>query len=58
MKDEERVEIRLVVEKAGDPISGTVHDSRGDTRDFLGWLQLMAAVDDARSTLHRDRSAR
>lgn len=44
-----RVELRLEVEVTGEPIRGVLHDGRGGTHDFQGWLQLMAAVDSARS---------
>jgi hypothetical protein len=50
-----RVEILLEVDPASDPIKGLLRDRRGDTHDFHGWLQLMAAVDTAR-TIEPERS--
>jgi hypothetical protein len=43
------VEIRLEVDPSSDPIRGRLYDRRGEARDFQGWLQLMAALDTARS---------
>jgi hypothetical protein len=43
-----RVEIRLELDPASDPISGELTDGHGETHDFQGWLQLMAEVDRAR----------
>jgi hypothetical protein len=46
---ERGVEIRIEVDPASDPIRGLVRDRNGETHDFYGWLQFMAAVDRARS---------
>jgi hypothetical protein len=43
------VEIRLEVDPATDPISGLIYSPRGDSQAFVGWLQLMSAVETARS---------
>ena len=49
MTSEARVEMRLEVNPASDPISGLLHDRRGEAHRFQGWLQFMSAVDTALS---------
>jgi hypothetical protein len=56
---EPRIEIRLEVDPASDPIQGLLRDRLGETHGFHGWLQLMAAIDEARSIeSEQSRSAR
>lgn len=45
----ERLAIQVEVEPDSDPIKGVVSDGTGEVRDFRGWVQLMAAIDAARS---------
>jgi hypothetical protein len=48
MATDQRVQVRLELDASSEPISGSLHDGRGETHDFRGWLQLMAEVDRAR----------
>lgn len=45
----DRIEITLEIEPESDPIVGLLRDGRGERHEFRGWVQLMAAVDGARS---------
>lgn len=45
----ERIAIQVEVEPASDPIRGVARGPRGDAREFLGWVQLMAALEAART---------
>jgi hypothetical protein len=44
-----RLQIRLDLDPGSDPIRGQVQDSHGERFGFVGWLQLIAAVEERRS---------
>ena len=41
-------QIKLRIERAAEPIAGTLEDHCGNSRPFLGWMELISAVEDAR----------
>lgn len=41
------VPAHLEIDPASDPVAGLVRDRNGRRHDFTGWLQLMAAVEEA-----------
>jgi hypothetical protein len=41
-------ELVLTIDVESDPISGSVSPAGGDTRPFVGWIELVAAIESAR----------
>jgi hypothetical protein len=46
--DPDRAHLELAIELDSDPISGSVADEHGEPRRFRGWIELVAAIEDAR----------
>jgi hypothetical protein len=44
-----RAQIKLEVDRESEPITGVLEDERGERRPFLGWIELISAIEDARS---------
>ena len=47
---EDRVRIGVLLDRASEPLSGSVHVGAGDLREFVGGLELRALIDDIRAT--------
>ena len=50
-------QIKLSMDQAAEPIAGTLEDQTGTSRPFLGWMELISAIEDARSALISDAAA-
>jgi hypothetical protein len=44
--------LELVIDVDSDPISGSVSNGAQHSRPFSGWIELVAAIEDARSANH------
>jgi hypothetical protein len=42
------IEVHIELNAAGDPVAGTIGTGDGPSRPFLGWVELIAALDAAR----------
>jgi len=40
---------QLQLQRAGDPIEGHLTDEHGETVSFMGWLELIAAIEAAKA---------
>jgi hypothetical protein len=47
--DLDRAELHLSIELGSDPICGSVAERDGEARMFSGWIELVAAIEDARA---------
>jgi hypothetical protein len=47
--------LELELRRAGDPIEGRLSSGRGEPVSFIGWLELIAAVEAARTDDDRER---
>jgi hypothetical protein len=43
-------QLQLSIELGSDPISGSVAPVAGEARRFSGWIELVAAIEDARAS--------
>ena len=46
---EDRVRIGVLLDRASEPLSGSVHVGAGGSREFVGVLELLALIDDIRA---------
>jgi hypothetical protein len=46
---EDRVRIRVLLDRGSEPLSGSVHVGAGGSREFVGVLELLALIDDIRA---------
>jgi hypothetical protein len=46
--DPDRAYLELAIELDSDPISGYLATKPGEPRNFSGWIELVAAIEDAR----------
>jgi hypothetical protein len=42
--------LELAIEVDSDPISGSVSNGNGQSQPFIGWIELVAAIEAARSS--------
>jgi hypothetical protein len=52
------VKVALELARGVDPIAGRLVHENGETVEFSGWLELTAALDDARSSRDHSTSGR
>jgi hypothetical protein len=49
MRCEDRVRIRVLLDRGSEPLSGSVRVGAADSREFVGVLELLALIDDIRA---------